>query len=195
MRDDIHTVFIINGAENSAHSQGNYNRGLTTTAQETLAPHFKILTTEIAKGYDPLEEIEKYKQANIVIYQYPVYWFMVPSSLKKYMDEVFTYGDFYIYSDGPYGSGGLMQGKKILISTSWNAPQEAFHDTDAFFDGMAPEEAILAMRKAHQYCGFQELPHFSAHNVVKDPQFETNNSRFAVHLKKTFGLDDMTVAA
>lgn len=182
MTQDITTILIVNGAEKGEHARGNYNTGLVTAAITALAPYTRILKTDISEGYDVGEEISKYKEADVVIYQYPIFWFMVPSSLKRYMDDVFSHGEFFKYTEGPYGSGGLMQGKKVLLSTTWNAPLEAFNDEEMFFDGISPDEAILAMRKAHQYCGFTELPHFSCHNVVKDPQFELNKARFTDHL-------------
>ncbi len=182
MTQNITTILIVNGAEKGEHSRGNYNSGLATAARNALAPYYKILMTDIAEGYEIEQEISKYKEADVVIYQYPVFWFMVPSSLKRYMDDVFSHGEFFKYTEGPYGSGGLMQGKQVLFSTTWNAPLEAFNDEEMFFEGMSPDEAILAMRKAHQYCGFTELPHFSCHNIVKNPQFDLDNARFTDHL-------------
>lgn len=195
MRDQVKTVLIINGAEPGAHARGEFNRGLAEAAEALLAPHFKVLTTRVADDYDVATEIAKYKAADVVIYQFPVFWFMVPGRLKSYMDDVFAYDEFFSYTDGPYGSGGLMPGKKVLLSATWNAPEAAFNDKATFFDGMSAEDAILPMRKAHQYCGFEELPHFSSHNVVRDPQFEGNKARFEDHLRDVFGLEAAVKAA
>jgi len=189
------TFLIINGAENRPHSEGNLNKAMAETAAETLAPYGTVLTTNIIEGYDVEEEIAKYKQADIIIYQYPVFWFMVPSTLKKYMDDVFAYDAFFSYTDGPYGSGGLMHGKKVMFSTTWNAPIKAFNDKDGFFEGMTPSEAIFAMSKAHQYCGMAELEHFSSHNVVRDPQLKQMQSQFAAHLQRVIGSETVEAAA
>ncbi len=195
MRNQINTVLIIDGADPRAYARGEFNGAMADTAKSLLEPHFDVLTTRASAGYEVAEEIAKFKAADVVIYQYPVFWFMVPAQLKKYMDDVFAYGDFFTYSDGPYGSGGLMHGKKVLFSTTWNAPEQAFNNTDAFFDGMRPTDAILAMRKAHQYCGFEELQHFSAHNVVQSPEIDTHIARLRHHLRVVFELDNETVAA
>lgn len=188
MKDKISTVLIINGAEPQAYSKGAFNGTMADATAAELSPYFKVLTTCVSNGYDVAQEIEKYKSADVVIYQYPIFWFMVPAQLKKYMDDVFAYDEFFTYTDGPYGSGGLMHGKHVMFSTTWNAPEQAFNDTDAFFDGMGPSEAILAMRKAHQYCGFEELPHFSVHNVVRNPQIDTHIVRLQRHLRAVFEL-------
>ncbi len=195
MSNQKQTVLIINGAEPSAYSRGEYNAAMADAAQILLQPHFTVLTTKVANGYDVAEEIDKFKAADVVIYQYPVFWFMVPAALKKYMDDVFAYGEFFSYTDGPYGSGGMMQGKQVLISTTWNAPEDAFNDKAAFFGGASASDAILPMRKAHAYCGFGELAHFSVHNVVRDPQFEANKARFLTHLCGVFNLAEGSAAA
>ncbi|MBL4639452.1 MAG: NAD(P)H-dependent oxidoreductase [Kordiimonadaceae bacterium] len=195
MQHGLKSILIVNGAENGPHSRGEYNHGLALAAAKTLEPHFHVTTTDIGAGYDVETEINKYKQADAVIYQYPVFWFMVPSTLKKYMDDVFSYGEFFSYTDGPYGSGGLMHGKKVLFSTTWNAPLDAFHDETAFFNGMAPNEAIFAMSKAHQYCGFQELPYFSCHDIVQNPKFDADKMRFIAHIEEVFTLNRSNIAA
>jgi len=195
MKDQISTALVINGADPSAYSRGEFNTAMTQAAAAVLAPHFKVLTSRVADTYDVAEEIKKFKAADLVIYQYPVFWFMVPGRLKQYLDDVFAYDAFFTYNDGPYGSGGLMQGKKVMFSTTWNAPAEAFGDKAQFFDGMSPTEAILPMRKAHQYCGFTELPHFSSHNVIKDPQFANHKARLESHLRTVLQLEKAVAAA
>ncbi|MDY6938823.1 MAG: hypothetical protein SWY16_14260 [Cyanobacteriota bacterium] len=48
------------------------------------------------------------------------------------------------------------------------------------------EEVLLPMRKYQEYCGLEELPHFSCHNIVKNPQFESDKERYIRHLTKVF---------
>ncbi len=181
------TVLLILGKETGPFARGQYNQGLFDAAVETLSPNHTVLTTVIEDGYDIAEEIDKFKQADTVIYQYPVFWFMMPASLKEYMDTVFQYGAFFDFKDGPYGGGGLMTGRKVMLSTTWNAPAEAFGDPAVFFGGQTPSEVLAPMRKAHAYCGFIELPHFSCHDVVKAPDFPADRARLVRHLHEVFG--------
>jgi modulator of drug activity B len=66
-----------------------------------------------------------------------VNWFGAPWIYKKYVDEVFNAGiatKVFLEGDGrtrldlsrQYGTGGKMQGKKFMVSATWNAPREAF---------------------------------------------------------------------
>ncbi|TBL27362.1 NADPH quinone reductase MdaB, partial [Klebsiella oxytoca] len=68
-------------------------------------------------------EIEKFIWADTIIYQMPGWCMMMPWKVKKYMDEVYTYGHGKLYeNDGRtrhdprkhYGSGGLLQGKQYM---------------------------------------------------------------------------------
>jgi modulator of drug activity B len=180
------TVLLILGKETNDFAKGAYNQGLFDAAVETLGSAYEVLTTIVEDGYAVDTEIAKFKHADAVIYQYPVYWFMMPSALKRYMDEVYAYGEFFAFNDGPYGTGGLMLDKKVMLSTTWNAPIEAFNDPNSFFEGSSVDDVLLPMRKDQAYCGFEELPHFSCHDVVKNPNFAADCERFVRHLTVVF---------
>ena len=180
------TILLILGKETSQFAKGQFNQGLFDAAIHFLQDNYDVITTIIEEGYNPPNEINKFNKADIVIYQYPVYWFMIPAAMKKYMDEVYQYGEFFGYSDGPYGSGGLMTGKQIMFSTTWNAPATVFGDKRGFFEGANVDDLLYPIRKAHTFCGFEELPHFSCHDVISNPQFEQDKARYLTHLRSIF---------
>lgn len=184
----MNSILLILGTEFGEFSKGQYNQGLFEAAADLLSETKTVETTIVAKGYDVAEEIEKFERADAIIFQYPIYWFMMPPTLKSYIDNVYDYDVFYTFNDGPYGTGGLMGGKKYMLSTTWNAWLGAFGDTGGLLDGKAPEDVILGMRKTQEYCGMEPLPHFYCHNVVKDPQFEADKARYVAHLSEVFGL-------
>ena len=180
------TVLLILGAETGDFAGGGYNRGLFDAAIEQLQTTHTVLTTVVEAGYEVADEIAKWKQADFIIYQYPIYWFMMPPILKKYIDDVYAYGEFFQFTDGPYGTGGLMTGRKVMLSTTWNAPLEYFGDPDGFYEGLNVDDMLIGMRKSQHYCGMGELPHFSCHDIVKNPNFEQDAARFKAHLKDVF---------
>ena len=91
---------------------------------------------------------------------------------------------FFAFTDGAYGSGGLMKGKSFMLSTTWNAPTKAFGTE--FFDGGDRDAVLLPMRKSQSYCGLDELAHFSSHDVIKNPDFDGDKARFIKHLGNVF---------
>jgi modulator of drug activity B len=176
------TVLIINGAQARGVAQGLLNKTLFELAKAELQSHYQVLETTIAEGYQIREEQEKFKQADVVIFQYPVFWFSVPGALKTYLDDVYEHGVFFTGSDR-YGEGGLLQGKRYLLSTSWNAPHDVFSGKDAFFDGRAMDEVLLGMHKTQAYIGMSPLKSFGAFDVVGNPQLDFQRAAWRQHLQ------------
>ena len=117
-----------------AHSNGELNDTLTDFSESHLkALGYTVQVTRTYSDYDIQAEIEKYLWADVVIYQMPGWWMGAPWTMKKYIDDIFTIGHGSLYaSDGRsrsdaskiYGSGGLLQDKKYMLSLTWNAPIE-----------------------------------------------------------------------
>ena len=53
---------------------------------------FKVRVSNVNDEFDPMEEAENFKWADVIVYHFPVWWFQVPNRLKFYIDEVFTAG-------------------------------------------------------------------------------------------------------
>ena len=178
------TILLILGSQSGTFASGNYNKGLFEAAKELLSKKFDVIETKIEEGYEIANEIEKWKKSDFIIYQYPIYWFMMPPILKKYLDDVYAYGEFFAFNPGPYGSGGLMKGKKVMLSTTWNSPADALGGD--FFNGASRDDVLLPMRLSQTYCGMEELPHFSCHDVIKNPHFDDDKQQFIKHLEQVF---------
>ncbi|WP_047396861.1 NAD(P)H-dependent oxidoreductase [Chitinibacter sp. ZOR0017] len=185
-------VLIINAAKAMAHSAGGLNNALTALAQDELRQlGHQVSVTELEAGYEIEAEVEKILAADVLIYQMPAWWMGPPWTLKKYLDEVFTAGHGRLYaSDGrsrhdaskKYGSGGLLAGKRYLLSVTWNAPTEAFSDPAQFFEGRGVDAVYFPLHKANQFLGLQPLPTFMCNDVIKAPQIENDFARYRDHL-------------
>ena len=191
-------VFIINGHQYWEISKGELNKSLVELAKDVLVQNgFSVKTTHIDNAYDAKEEVEKMMWADFIIFQTPIYWFSIPWGFKKYIDEVYMAGRGKIFNDDgrtrsdpnkKYGSGGLMQGKKYMLSTTWNAPLEAFEDKDQIFEGKNVDEVFFYFHKAQQFVGMDHMPAFACYDVLKNPNIEENYKRYKSHLEKVFGL-------
>tara|TARA_R110001592_G_scaffold69189_2_gene211952 strand:+ start:650 stop:1246 length:597 start_codon:yes stop_codon:yes gene_type:complete len=183
-------IFIINGSHPFAHSGGRFNETLfnTTTSYFESNEEFEVKTTQVGEKYDVKEEVEKFKWADLVIYHTPIWWFQIPFGFKKYIDEVFTEGHQNgIYaSDGRsrknpninYGTGGLMHGKKYILTTSWNAPKTAFTLENEFFNQKSVDEgAMFGFHRMNAFTGMELLATHHFHDMEKnaDVPFELNN--------------------
>lgn len=185
-------ILLLNGGKQFAHSNGRYNRTLHDTAVTFLdQAGFAIQTTEIDAGYDADEEVRKILWADAVIYQMPGWWMGAPWTVKKYLDEVFTAGHGSLYAnDGrtrsddsqKYGSGGLIHGKRYMLSLTWNAPQQAFDDPSDFFGGRGVDAVYFPFHKANEFLGMRALPTFLCTDVMKRPDIDRDIDRYQRHL-------------
>lgn len=194
-------IFIINGAQNFAHSGGAFNKTLNNWTTEFLQEKgFDFRVTNINDEFDAFEEVENFKWADLIIYHFPIWWFQVPNRLKYYIDEVFTAGhENGIYrNDGRsrknpainYGTGGLMQGKKYMVNTTWNAPETAFTLEGEFFDQKTVDEGVLfGFHKMNQFAGLSKINGFHFHDLEKnatEERIENYRIAYREHLENIF---------
>ncbi|MEM9144531.1 MAG: NAD(P)H-dependent oxidoreductase [Bacteroidota bacterium] len=190
-------VFILNGHQKYAFSEGRLNASFTEKAELFFAGKGCIIAkTTMEDTYDVQAEIKKFKWADVVFFQTPINWMGVSWSFKKYIDEVFSAGMMGEMSNGDgrsskapkrnYGLGGKLQGKYMLSVTA-NAPKEAFNNPDEpFFGGMSEDDLLRPMHLNFKWFGFEPLPTFMAYDVMKNPEIENDFKRFETHLNNQF---------
>eukprot|EP01068_Selenidium_serpulae_P012484 Selendium_serpulae@DN5828_c0_g1_i2.p1 len=190
------TVLLLNGSQVFAFAEGKLNNLLQKTAADTFsAAGWKVLETTINEKaeYKTEEEIAKVNEADLVILQVPIWWMGLPWMVKKYIDEVFTPGHSVLFKDDgrtrsdpskKYGSGGLQQGTKYMLSLTTNCPAAAYTDKDDFFGGVGVDAAYVGCHKIFQFMGMSSLPTFHASDVVKVPQAENFAKQYKEHLEK-----------
>lgn len=178
-------ILIINGAEPYPFAEGRLNKTLVDSMTELLSKKYNIKTTIVNEGYSVEDEIKKFTWADIIIFQHPIFWFGLPGKFKTYIDQVYIYGIFFEGVEN-YGTGGLMKGKKYMLSTTWNSPLKAFQNEGNFFEGKSVDEALFHIHKTHQFCGFEPLKSFSCHNVIQNPEIDNYLKNLEIHLKDVF---------
>lgn len=191
-------VFIINAHEAYPFSEGRLNQSMVERAKTHLqSKGYNVQLTTMRDDYNVDEEIEKHQWADALILQTPCNWMGVPWTFKKYMDEVYTAGmdGRLCTGDGrtrhdtskQYGSGGTLNGKKYMLSLTYNAPREAFNDPNqVFFGGQSVDDLFWPMHLNFKFFGMKPLETFACHDVLKNPDVESDFIRFEVHLNNLF---------
>ena len=193
-------VLLINAHQfYEGFAEGKLNKTMADVIKEELgAKGCEVKLTYIEKGYDIIKEVEKHLWADIIITQSPVYWLGTPWIYKKYIDEVFTAGlvqQNLIVDDGrtrkdpdkQYGTGGKMQGKKYMLSLTWNAPKEAFgNKAQNLFEGKTVDEVFIANTTVYKFCGAEILPSFSCYDVMKNVTVENDKKGLKQYLDSVF---------
>ncbi|MBZ4191846.1 NAD(P)H-dependent oxidoreductase [Niabella beijingensis] len=193
-------ILIINAGQHFGHSGGRFNNTVAaaTAAFFNSRPGVEVRETVIAGGYNPEAEVEKFVWADTIIYHTPIWWFQLPFGFKKYLDEVFTAGHQKgIYrSDGRssanpdinYGTGGMLQGRTYMLTSSWNAPETAFTLPGEFFNEHSVDEGpLFGFHRMNAFTGMQPLKSFHFHDVEKNADLERDMKRYNAHLETVFG--------
>ncbi|MDO5639189.1 MAG: NAD(P)H-dependent oxidoreductase [Neisseria sp.] len=70
--------------------------------------------------FDVAAEQQKLVNADIIVLQFPIFWYGVPSLMKKWFEDVFVHG----FSHG--ATGDKLRGKKIVASFTSGAPESMY---------------------------------------------------------------------
>lgn len=181
----MNNILVINAHQKYPLSEGRLNQTFFENIVEFLAKGYDVKTTVLSEGYLVQEEQEKYKWADAVVIQSPVFWYSFPSVFKAYIEKVYAHNVFYSGSEH-YGKGGLLGNKKYMLSLTMGTPLDAFKHSGGFFDGKDIDEVYFHLHKIHQYCAMKPLKTFAACGVVNDPNVLDNLERLSKHIKSIF---------
>jgi modulator of drug activity B len=178
-------------------SEGKLNLAFMDQAKAFFVERgHQVMETFVERGYEPEEEVQKHASADLVILQTPVNWFSAPWIYKKYVDEVFNLGlttKTLLEGDGrhrqdptrQYGTGGRMQGKKFMISATWNAPKETFDNPNSLlYGGKGTADLFLHITSNYKFIGFDILPDFGVFDIFKTPDIPRALEDYRLHLEK-----------
>lgn len=107
-------------------------------------------------------EIDRVLAADLLVLQFPLWWYSVPAILKGWIDRVFAFGA--LYGPGRTWDSGVMRGRRAMLAFTTSAPAASFLP-----DGRNGDmERILWPLHAGVFgvCGYDVLPPFIAHAVA-----------------------------
>lgn len=117
---------------------------------------------------DVNKEQSRVKDADVIVFQFPFWWYGSPSIMHRYVEDVFSHG----FAFG--STGTALHGKKIIFSFTIGASEDAYskdgfqhYDINAFMPGF---------RNMASLCGLEFLdPIYSFGMMVVDPNDTTHN--------------------
>lgn len=75
---------------------------------------------QLGYDFDVAKEQEELSAADVIVLQFPNYWYSVPAIMKNYLDRVLTYGF-------AYGTGGdKLKGKKFFLSSTTGGAEDSY---------------------------------------------------------------------
>uniref|UniRef100_A0A7M4DVJ6 Ribosyldihydronicotinamide dehydrogenase [quinone] n=1 Tax=Crocodylus porosus TaxID=8502 RepID=A0A7M4DVJ6_CROPO len=118
---------------------------------------------------DIVEEQKKVHEADLVIFQFPLYWFSVPAIMKGWMDRVLTQGFAHNFPD--CFDAGLLNNKLALLSFTTGGNEEMYSK-----GGISGDIHYVLWPMQHgilHFCGFKVL----APQICFSPEYETEEKR------------------
>lgn len=121
-------------------------------------------------------ELERLMAADLLLMQFPLWWFSMPAILKGWIDRIFAFGS--VYDLGQTWEQGKFAGRRAMISLTTSAPAAAFAPDGRNGDMeriLWPIHAgILAI------VGYSVLPPFVAHGIpyVGEPAMQAELDRY-----------------
>ncbi len=117
---------------------------------------------------DEVAEQKALTDADVLVIQFPIYWFSAPALLKEWMDVVLQNG--FAYGEG----GTALRGKKTMLAVSTGAPESAY--LPGATHGAKIESFLLPFRMTAEFCGMQVGRPFVTH-CVRSLEYDDINAR------------------
>ena len=141
--------------ERSDHYKNRKNRSVFSPLDEQrYAFRTNTLPQEIQK------EIARLERADLVVFQFPIWWHSHPAMLKGWFDRVFVNGG--LYTSAMRYDRGYFHGKKAVCSITTGAPEIAFGPGSR---GGDIDQILWSTQYSLHYMGFHVLPPFVAFGI------------------------------
>ena len=129
-------VLIISGHTNLAASVAN--KTILETLNERLPEAEIVKLDELYPDFkiDVEAEQQKLLRADIIVLQFPLFWYSAPSILERWMEETFRHG----FSHG--STGDKLKGKKLVLSFTTGAPEALYSHKGAMGYTIVPATLI-----------------------------------------------------
>ena len=108
-------------------------------------------------------EMEKLFWCDLLIFQFPLWWFGLPAILKGWVDRVFAMGT--IYGGGKWYDQGILKGRKALLSLTTGGPQTMYSPTG--LNGDIEQILFPIHHGIFYFVGLEVLPPFIAWSVSR----------------------------
>lgn len=125
-------------------------------------------------------EMDKLAWCDVLVFQFPLWWFSMPAILKGWVDRVLAAGR--IYGGGKWYSNGFGIGKRAMVSMTTGGPEAMYRQ-----DCLEPPMDTLLVPIEHGvfwFNGFSVLPAFIAWSAAHgtDADRHVTLDRYAAHL-------------
>ncbi|UQZ84141.1 General stress protein 14 [Paenibacillus konkukensis] len=145
---------------------------------EELKQHRTVTIHDLYAAYpderiDVGQEQARLEACDRIVLQFPFYWYSSPPLLKKWLDDVLTYG-------WAYGSSGdKLHGKQFALAVSTGSPEEAYQAGGR--NQFSMSELLKPFQATSNLIGTVFIPPFVLHGIhaLSEEELSLNAKRYA----------------
>jgi len=126
--------------------------------EQSMALQNQSFSEDIKREHQLLHE------ADLIIFQFPLWWESMPALMKGYIDRVFSMG-------WAYGGGKALAGKSVLVSTTTGAPDFVWIPENRWTIKDTFKHLFVGTFKL---CGMQSLEPFIAYSAKRMSEEDKN---------------------
>ena len=126
---------------------------------------------------------------DIIVFQFPLYWYSCPAILKEWQDLVLEHG--FAYGE----NGDKLAGKKLMLAISTGGSANSYSDSG--YNEHDISEFLLPFSQMSKICNLEYLPPFVLHDIHKRHESQHIARKAAEYRQQLLMLqqiDDGTVA-
>jgi len=155
-----------------AHHYSHANKEMATVAAAADGVTFVDLYGEYPRfEIDADIEQQRLTDHDVVLLQFPMFWYSTPSILKEWQDLVLEHGF-------AYGSGGdKLEGKRMMIAVSGAGPEDAY--TPGGYQHYPVRDFLRPLEQTARLCGMQFAAPYVLYDALKAPA----DGRLASHVE------------
>ncbi|OGT46099.1 MAG: hypothetical protein A3E83_08695 [Gammaproteobacteria bacterium RIFCSPHIGHO2_12_FULL_41_20] len=110
---------------------------------------------------DIIAEQEKLSWCDLVIFQFPLWWFSAPAILKGWFDRVLMAG--YAYDKEKWFATGLLTSRRAILSVTTQSPKSAYDASNMHGD---IKQILYPVHHTLRFVGIMPLSPFLAYGVM-----------------------------
>lgn len=128
--------------------------------EQSMALQNQSFSEDIKREHQLLHE------ADLIIFQFPLWWESMPALMKGYIDRVFSMG-------WAYSGGKALAGKSVLVSTTTGAPDFVWIPENRWTIKDTFKHLFIG---TFQLCGMQSLEPFIAYSAKRMSEEDKNRT-------------------
>lgn len=118
---------------------------------------------------DILYQQDRVRNADLVVFQFPLWWYAVPAILKGWAERVLSNG--FAYDDEHMFENGLLKGKRTMLSLTTGATRAELAE-DSHYTGTVEQFLQPFMGGVLTFCGMDVAEPFIAYAVSRMGEVE-----------------------